>query len=488
MICPEDNITVKLLEIINYGRKVIESVVARKVTQAAEVNGLLPDEQMGNRAHRSTELAVRLVVAQVQEAWRQKGAASLLQLDICDEPTSGPGPVRVRLRSKLAAWLKEDILLRRVKVPAVRPNKPRGASRRRAKTATDADDDAEAAALGEAQVLTETIKVSLEEAVQLLADDREDYNPPATFAPMGEEDKAAVKCTLLTRSTADVYVAAVLELWRLQVAHGNPNVENPRGAAASTGRPFKTAAPTGSRPVTRPKSGCECRPPYGAGRPLPARLPGFRRPDPVRLPCQPPPRREDEQDARKEFMGSLRHKDPLLCTQGALAQLFFWRWHIAGEDPPSFRRRQDWYRIKVLVGRDREQELSYPAQLQETWRIFGAAGITAAKKTHLPRRTGAQDANTHGSSLAQISQAGRWNQSVLTPSSQGRLPITVTGYLGPLSPLEGHPGGPAVSDALGAPVPPVHPVPPALAVRPEPSPPIFTALTKAYTVNDVWRD
>ncbi|EAQ90760.1 hypothetical protein CHGG_02695 [Chaetomium globosum CBS 148.51] len=52
--------------------KVIESVVARKVTQAAEVNGLLPDEQMGNWAHRSTELAVRLVVAQVQEAWRQK--------------------------------------------------------------------------------------------------------------------------------------------------------------------------------------------------------------------------------------------------------------------------------------------------------------------------------------------------------------------------------------------------------------------------------
>ncbi|EAQ87806.1 hypothetical protein CHGG_04425 [Chaetomium globosum CBS 148.51] len=41
--------------------KVIESVVARKVTQAAEVNGLLPDEQMGNRAHRSTELAVRRV-------------------------------------------------------------------------------------------------------------------------------------------------------------------------------------------------------------------------------------------------------------------------------------------------------------------------------------------------------------------------------------------------------------------------------------------
>ena len=39
--------------------KVIESVVARKITQAAEANGLLPDEQIGNRAHRSTELALR---------------------------------------------------------------------------------------------------------------------------------------------------------------------------------------------------------------------------------------------------------------------------------------------------------------------------------------------------------------------------------------------------------------------------------------------
>jgi hypothetical protein len=27
--------------------------------------------------------------------------------------------------------------------------------------------------------------------------------------------------------------------------------------------------------------------------------------------------------ARKEFMGALRYKDPLFCTQGALAQLLF---------------------------------------------------------------------------------------------------------------------------------------------------------------------
>ena len=126
--------------------------------------------------------------------------------------------------------------------------------------------------------------------------------------------------------------------------------------------------------------------------------------------------------ARKEFMGSLRHKNPLFCTQGALAQLFFWRWHVAGEPPPSFRRRQDWYRIKVLISQKREEELSYSTQLQDTWRVFGVVGLSTAKKTHLPRRVGAQDAETYGASLAQISQAGRWNQSVLCQAYLTHLP------------------------------------------------------------------
>jgi hypothetical protein len=62
--------------------KVIEALVARRVTSAAEAYGLLLAEQMGNREYRSIEVAIRLVVAQVQEAWRQRVSASLLQLDI----------------------------------------------------------------------------------------------------------------------------------------------------------------------------------------------------------------------------------------------------------------------------------------------------------------------------------------------------------------------------------------------------------------------
>jgi hypothetical protein len=43
--------------------KVIEAIVAKRVTEVAEANNLLPEEQMGNRAYRSTELVIQLVVA-----------------------------------------------------------------------------------------------------------------------------------------------------------------------------------------------------------------------------------------------------------------------------------------------------------------------------------------------------------------------------------------------------------------------------------------
>jgi hypothetical protein len=44
-------------------RKVIEALVARKVTRATKAYGLLPTKQIGNREYRSTKLAIRLIVA-----------------------------------------------------------------------------------------------------------------------------------------------------------------------------------------------------------------------------------------------------------------------------------------------------------------------------------------------------------------------------------------------------------------------------------------
>jgi hypothetical protein len=358
---------------------------------------------------------------------------------------------------KLAAWLSEDVLLRRVKQPGHRRRpRPRTAATAVQQQLEREQDDA--TALGEVKSLAETLEVPLADVAALLADDREDYVPPPALAPAAT-DKEEASGSLLTKGTVDAYIAAVIKLWRLQVAHGNKNTENPRGAAVrgfleQRGRQrskldrasYKDRGSDGIQAGYSPKewsriqdlllSGAAFTPQSLRtrvdllfGHYYLLRGENRRKMELADLSLLDYPPAEGptlcgclvallqdgkmNKTARKEFMGSLRHKDPLFCTQGALAQLFFWRWHIAGEAPPSFRRRQDWYRIKVLVGRDREQELSYPTQLQETWRVFGAAGLVASKKTHLPRRVGAQDAETHGTSLAQISQAGRWNQSVL---------------------------------------------------------------------------
>ena len=130
----------------------------------------------------------------------------------------------------------------------------------------------------------------------------------------------------------------------------------------------------------------------------------------------------------------MRHKDPLLCSHGALAQYLFWRFHISGEDAPSFQRRKDWYDVKALVttarsakatsqrtsrkrksqGEDTEKvgggvrnwtetELAYLAQLQEIMRIFEAAAISSVEKTHAMRGCAARAAELHGVAEPQVS-------------------------------------------------------------------------------------
>ncbi|KAJ0134502.1 Uncharacterized protein HZ326_22451, partial [Fusarium oxysporum f. sp. albedinis] len=316
---------------------------------------------------------------------------------------------------KLAAWLKEDILLRRVASPQKKP-RARGKGKGKGKAVQLRrqleQEQLEAAALAEAESLAEALEVPLAEAAELLADDREGYVPPTALAPAAAD---LAEGSLLTRGTIDAYIAAVIELWRLQVAHGNANTENPRGAAVrgfleQRGRQrgkhdrasFKDRGTDGIQAGYSPDEWLRVQDLLLSGAAyMPQNLrtrvdllfghyyllrgenrrkmeladlslldyPSSEGPTPCG--CLVTLLRDGKlnKTAKKEFMGALRHKDPLFCTQGALAQLFFWRWHVAGEPSPSFRRRQDWYRIKVLVGRDREQELSYPTQLQETWRI-----------------------------------------------------------------------------------------------------------------------
>lgn len=131
---------------------------------------------------------------------------------------------------KLAAWLQEDILLRRVKPPKAR-RRPRPLQQQ----------TTEQQQLLEAKALAETLQVPLREIPELLTADREDYVPPTALAALAEEARGqqgqqeeqeeVTEGALLTKGTIDAYIAAVIELWRVQVAHGSHNTENPRGAA-----------------------------------------------------------------------------------------------------------------------------------------------------------------------------------------------------------------------------------------------------------------
>jgi hypothetical protein len=108
---------------------------------------------------------------------------------------------------------------------------------------------------------------------------------------------------------------------------------------------------------------------------------------------------------KKQFMGALRHKNPLLCSQGAMAQYFFARWSLGGERPPNFRSRRSWYRTKLLVARPgkEEEQLSYPAQYEAVWRAFAAASIHSVKKTHAMRGCGIRSGELHGVDEEQVS-------------------------------------------------------------------------------------
>jgi hypothetical protein len=72
------------IALLNTMGKVLEKIIANRLSRAAEAHHLLPEEQMGARPKRSTISAVELVTEQVYTIWGQdKGmVASLLSLDI----------------------------------------------------------------------------------------------------------------------------------------------------------------------------------------------------------------------------------------------------------------------------------------------------------------------------------------------------------------------------------------------------------------------
>lgn len=72
------------IALLNTIRKVLEKIIARRISQAAEEHGLLPHAQMGARTGRSSLTALELITKQLHTVWKQKPklVGSLLALDI----------------------------------------------------------------------------------------------------------------------------------------------------------------------------------------------------------------------------------------------------------------------------------------------------------------------------------------------------------------------------------------------------------------------
>ncbi|KAJ0127219.1 Acyltransferase LovD, partial [Fusarium oxysporum f. sp. albedinis] len=128
---------------------------------------------------------------------------------VCAAPDNWPDGELVT-PDKLAAWLKEDILLRLVASPQKKP-RARGKGKGKGKAVQLQrqleQEQLEAAALAEAESLAEALEVPLAEAAELLADDREGYVPPTALTPAAAD---LAEGSLLTRGTIDAYIAAVI--------------------------------------------------------------------------------------------------------------------------------------------------------------------------------------------------------------------------------------------------------------------------------------
>ena len=88
----------------------------------------------------------------------------------------------------------------------------------------------------------------------------------------------------------------------------------------------------------------------------------------------------------------MKHQNPLLSTMTHTAFYLFYRWNIAGEPPPYFRRRERWYVLHLIKGENAAKQMSYDTRLDWINKIFTGANVTSLKKTHAGRSHGAKHA------------------------------------------------------------------------------------------------
>ncbi|KAL3702058.1 hypothetical protein R1sor_020080 [Riccia sorocarpa] len=144
------------------------------------------------------------------------------------------------------------------------------------------------------------------------------------------------------------------------------------------------------------------------------------------------------QFGRLEVAACLRNSEVSICPFGALGFYLFWRWHMQGEDFPSFARSSDWYNIKLLKsGTNLCKEVDYRVHKESIESAFAAIGLKSKAKTHVGRGSGARMAELGGASEAQIRRLGRWNHQTMENCYLTSLPREAMRTLAGFSPSQG---------------------------------------------------
>ncbi|KAF2178737.1 hypothetical protein K469DRAFT_802592, partial [Zopfia rhizophila CBS 207.26] len=255
-------------------------------------------------------------------------------------------------------------------------------------------------------------------------------------------------------STVKGYIAAIVDLWSFQKSKGMNSHPTPRGEGLNgllrartrgehkrrrlefADRAVGTLQDGYSEAKMRKKQSKQSTEPYlrtavdfllahnmllRSESRLEAELPDFFTvplPDKGPTPCYPMIMIMDNGKmnplGRLEYGAVMRHQNPLLCTMGHVAFYIFYRWNVAGEPPPCFRRRELWYNLHLIKGEHAAMNMAYDTQLDWINRMFTEANVTSLKKTHAGRSQGAKHAELKGVNEGQIRRAGRWNNDVLT--------------------------------------------------------------------------
>lgn len=96
------------------------------------------------------------------------------------------------------------------------------------------------------------------------------------------------------------------------------------------------------------------------------------------------------------YAGGIRHKQALLCFQGAMARLLVQRFTMNREPFPDPRDKQTWRNTPVWPGDDPTSSISYTQQADCLREYLQEAGIFIRKLTHAFRMYAARELDLQG--------------------------------------------------------------------------------------------